>query len=384
MLECSLHLQPPPKPWNVPDEMSVSSEFRIAFVVPRSGPPGLYGPSSRSCAELAVEHLNASGGINGARVSLVLVDGAQRPQLVAESVGALIDAGAISAIVGTHHSDVRRALIDLVDDRIPYVYAANYEGDADTDRVLTVGLTAAQQLRSSVEWLAGYRGVRNWFFVGSDYVWPRGMLAELERSLVSQGLDLSGADFVPFGEANYSPLLNAIQQTRPDAICAALVGADAVAFSRQFVRRGLDSSIIRFLPLFEENSLLALGKSVGAGVFTAGCFFAGMDAEQSGNFQAQYDARFGSQAPQLNGFAVACYDAVMLLAAIGTGAGTGASASTENNITFRSALGHGRLDRGHVVRDVLLAEAVDGRFAVRACFDRVGSDGIQVPLASAS
>jgi len=355
--------------------MNSTSEFRIALVIPRSGSPGLYGPSCRSCAELAADELNAGGGIRGAHVSLVMVDGAQRPHIVAETVKALLDPGAINAIVGMHHSDIRRALSEVIDDRAPYVYAANYEGDTDGDRTLSVGLTAAQQVRGSVGWLAEHRKIRDWYFIGNDYVWPRGVLAQLEAALSERGLRLCGAEFVPMGEGNYASHLNAIQQISPDAVCAALVGADAVAFSRQFVRRGLERSIGRFLPLFEENSLLAVGASVGSGAFTAGWFFADSETDEYKSFQLKHDQRFGPQAPQLNSLAVACYDAVMLLAVIGAGPGAGAEAQSCEKIVFRSALGEGWLSRGHAVRDIRLAEAVGSRFETRARFRQVLADG---------
>lgn len=355
--------------------MTAMAEYRIAFVIPRSGSPGIYGPSSRHCAELAVEHLNADGGLKGAHVRLVLVDGAQRPRLVADAVGTLLDTGTVNAIVGMHDSDVRLALMEVIGDRVPYVYAANYEGDAEGDCILSVGLTAAQQVRGPVGWLAAHRHVRDWYFIGNDYVWPRGALAQLEAALVDQGLRLRGAEFVALGEENYSSHLNAIQQASPDAVYAALVGTDAVAFSRQFIRRGLDRSIARFLPLFEENSLLAVGTSVGSGVFTAGCFFADSGTEQSKLFQSSYDERFGPHAPQVNGPAVACYDAVMLLAAIGSGPGAGSEAQASPNIPFRSALGQGRLKQGHAIRDLFLAEANGARFETRACFRSVGASG---------
>ena len=374
MLERCLHLQPS-FDGLVTGRMNTVRQYRIALVIPRSGPPGLYGPSSRNCAELAVEHLNADDGIDGAHVSLVLVDAAQRPQRVAEAVGTLLDTNAISAIVGMHDSDVRRALVKVIDDRAPYVYAANYEGETDGDVAIGVGLTAAQQIRGSVEWLAEHRGIREWYFIGNDYVWPRGVLSQLESVLKENGLRLGGAEFVALGKGNYSGHLSAILQTNPDAVCAALVGADAVTFSRQFIRRGLDRSIARFLPLFEENSLLAVGEDAGRGVFTAGCFFAGSGSSGCPGFQADYEQRFGSKAPQLNGPALACYDAVKLLAAIPSGKGVNASTRSATDVLFRSALGQGRLHDGHAVRDVFLAEAIDGQFETRACFHDVSADG---------
>ena len=60
----------------------------VAFVVPLQGPTGIYGPSCLACGELAVEQLNASTGIAGRQVELVVVDAGRDPALVAEDVPA--------------------------------------------------------------------------------------------------------------------------------------------------------------------------------------------------------------------------------------------------------------------------------------------------------
>lgn len=356
--------------------MAASSDYRIALVIPRSGPAGLYGPSCKRCAELATIELNSAGGLGGASASLVLVDGGQKPLAVADAMAVLLDANAISAVIGMHDSDVRQAVLETIGGRVPYVYAANYEGQMASEGVISIGLTAAQQLRGSVAWLAANRSVRRWFFIGNDYVWPRSSAETLQAALQENNLDLLGSEYVPLGQESYTPILHAIEQTQPDAVFAALVGADAIAFSRQFVRRGLDRPMVRFMPLFEENSLLAVGSQIGRGAFTAGTFFADSDGAAEKLFQSRYEAQFGIEAPQLNGMGVACYEAVKLLAVI---AEAKALAKEESqgleNLPFQSVLGTSKLHEGNAVRDVLLAEAVDGKFSIRARFTDVMPDG---------
>jgi urea transport system substrate-binding protein len=358
--------------------MTAAGEYRIALVIPRSGSPGLYGPSCRSCVELAVEEINTSGGFEGSRVALTLVDGAQRPQAVTNAISALLDSNSISAIVGMHDSDIRQAIIETTCGQVPYIYAANYEGDGSAEGVVSLGLTAAQQIHGSINWLESNRNVRDWLFIGNDYVWPRSVERTLAAALDEAGLKMLASEFVGLGETNYAPLLNVIEQTRPDAVFAALVGADAVAFCRQFVRRGLDRFTSRFLPLFEENSLLAVGNAIGCGAYTSGSFFAGHGNAAERAFEKRYDHKFGSHAPQLNAFAVACYEATKLLpllnrAHISGGAWTKYPAL--ENLKFEAARGVGRIHGSHAVRDVFLMEAVSSKFELRAQFDAVEPDG---------
>ena len=57
----------------------------VAFVVPRSGPAGIFGPSCESCAQLAAEEINAAAGVLGRELRLHPVDGGRVPGLVPDT-----------------------------------------------------------------------------------------------------------------------------------------------------------------------------------------------------------------------------------------------------------------------------------------------------------
>jgi urea transport system substrate-binding protein len=105
-----------------------SDPLDIAFVVPRSGPAGIFGPSCEACGQLAVEEINRDSGVLGRELRLHLVDGGRPPRAVAAEVRALIDNGAVDAVAGWHISAVRHELTPVVAGRVPYVYSPVYEG----------------------------------------------------------------------------------------------------------------------------------------------------------------------------------------------------------------------------------------------------------------
>src|SRR5690349_4983553 len=144
----------------------------MALVVPLQGPAGIFGPSCESCAALAVEEINAEGGVLGRELNLVPVDGGADPEAVAIEVDALVSAGAVEAVTGWHISAVREAVAPRIGGRVPYAYTALYEGGEDRPGLFLTGETPDLQLGPTLDWFARTAGGRRWTLVGDDYVWP--------------------------------------------------------------------------------------------------------------------------------------------------------------------------------------------------------------------
>ena len=127
-------------PSGAPDSVAV------AFVVPMQGATGIYGPSCLACGRLAAEELNATTGLGGRRVELVLVDAGRAPEVVAADVARLVDRGAVQAVAGWHISAVRQAITRRVGGRVVYAYAAMHEGRDDTSGLFMLGERPAKGL----------------------------------------------------------------------------------------------------------------------------------------------------------------------------------------------------------------------------------------------
>ena len=125
----------------------------MALVIPLQGPAGIFGPSCESCATLAMEEINAQGGVLGRELNLVPVDGGAAPSSVAKNVDALIRAGTVEAVTGWHISAVREAVAPVIGGRVPYAYTALYEGGEHRPGVFLTGETPDLQLGPARPWL---------------------------------------------------------------------------------------------------------------------------------------------------------------------------------------------------------------------------------------
>ncbi|MHA6794210.1 substrate-binding domain-containing protein [Pseudonocardia bannensis] len=342
----------------------------VAFVVPRSGPAGIFGPSCEACGRLAAEEINADGGVLGRELRLRLVDGGRPPAQVACEVARLVEAGAVQAVSGWHISAVRQELTPVVAGRVPYVYTPLYEGGERTPGVFLAGETPDRQLLPAMRWMSRELGVRTWCVVGDDYVWPR-MSARAARRYALDSPDVQVLDevFVPLGTEDFGPSLARVERSGADGVLMFLVGSDAVRFNRLFAAAGLDRRCVRLSPLMEENMLLATGAENTRQLYAAAGFFETLATSRGLDFSGRYVDRFGVDAPVLNSLGESCYEGLTLLSRL---AGRAASleldelSAAAQTLVYESPRGVVRMAGNHLLQSVHLARADGLEFDVIA------------------
>jgi urea transport system substrate-binding protein len=287
--------------------------LNMALVIPLQGPAGIFGPSCESCAALAMEEINAEGGVLGRELRLLPVDGGTPPPSVATEVDALIRAGAIEAVTGWHISAVREVIAPVIGGRVPYAYTALYEGGEHRPGVFMTGETPDQQLGPTLRWFAASVGVRRWTIVGDDYVWPRSSARTAHRFLREIGGTVCDEMYVPLGTTDFSGVLRRVERSGCEAVLMLLIGQDAVEFNRAFSAWGLDRDVLRFSSLIDENVLLASGGENTRGLMTSAGYFEDLATTSGLDFAATYFRRFGPDAPVLNSLGESCYEGVRLL-----------------------------------------------------------------------
>jgi urea transport system substrate-binding protein len=333
----------------------------IAFVVPRSGPAGIVGPSCEACGLLAADEINASGGLLGRELQLRIVDGGRPPRVVARDVGALVSGGAVEGVTGWHISAVRQVVAPLVSGRVPYVYSPLYEGGERTPGVFLAGETPDRQLLPALRWMARELGVRTWCVVGDDYVWPIAS-ARVVRDYARRSTDVDIVDevFVPLGALDFAPAVRRVERSGARGVLMLLVGSDAVRFNRAFAAAGLDAACVRFSPLMEENMVLATGVDATRELYASAGFFEALPTTSGLDFSRRYAERFGVDAPVVGSLGESCYEGVTLLARLAERAGglvPGEWEAAADALAYDSPRGTVRMAGNHLVQSVYLARA---------------------------
>lgn len=357
--------------------------YRVALLLPRRGPAGMFGPSCRAAAHLAAEEVDAAGGVAGRPVHLVDVDAGAPPAEVARTVAALVDRGDVDAVAGWHLSSVRQAVAPAVAGRVPYVYATAYEGGEVGDGVVCTGELPGEQVVSALRFLRREFGWRRWLVVGDDYVWPRATARETAQVLAADGIVLQHPAWVPLGCSDDDVWRRVVADVErraacrpaPDGVLMLLVGADGVRFNRLFHAAGLDDRLVRFSPFMDETMLLGGGAETARGLFASAGWFAGLASASALEFSAGF-ARHYEQLVGVGGLAVpspgtmaeSTYLGLRLLAEVGRRAVPGPRDVDAARSAWAWDTPHGtvRLDAGRAHHRVHLAVATGAEFEVLA------------------
>ncbi|MGW3151973.1 substrate-binding domain-containing protein [Streptomyces sp. NPDC001177] len=336
------------------------SVLNVALVYPMQGPAGIFGPTCEACARLAAEEVNKAGGVLGKELRLLEVDGGRDPQAVARDVEALVATGSVHGVTGWHISSVREAVAPRIAHRVPYVYTALYEGGERTEGVFMTSETPDWQLLPAMRLLAETRGVRRWFVVGNNYVWPRHTARAARRYARASWGRVCGEGYLPLGTDDFRAVLRRIEHADADGVLMLLVGSDAVRFNRAFAASGLDQRCLRLSTLMDENMLMASGPETTGDLFSTAGFFTSLANQDTLDFHGQYAARFGIEAAAPGSLGESCYEGVLLLAALIEQARTldvcaiGAAAEA---VSYEGPRGLLRLHDRHVRQRIYLAEA---------------------------
>lgn len=299
-----------------------TSGMRIGLLVARSGPAGLWAPTSEACTMLAAAELNAAGGVADRAVTLTVADAGMDDATGRRAASRLLDER-VDAVIGMHPSYVRGGIAAELAGRVPYVYAPMYEGGETSRAVLPIGSTDAELLGHAIPRLMSRRQANRFFIVGNDYVWPRRGTLSAARIVAAHGGRIAGVKLVPFGQADHPSVLDALRRSGADLVITLLLGAETIAFCRAFAAAGLDRAILRLCLATDEIVLYGAGAECHENLYTVTTYTADQAGSRHERFRELYRNCFGTTMPAATVFGQACYDGVHLLASLAQSAGRG-------------------------------------------------------------
>jgi urea transport system substrate-binding protein len=282
----------------------------IGLVLGISGSNSPLAPSTIQATQLAVEEVNAAGGIlDGRKIKLVLGDDGTDPRVSRQAWDSVLNQQRADAVIALETSASRNAGVPVAEKAgKPAIYTSLYEGSACSPILYVNAEVPNQQIDPEVTYLTRERDVKSFFLVGSDYVWPRTTFKIAKDLIAKAGAEVVGEEYAPIGTTDWSAVVSKIQNTSPDSVYFALAGgSDNVALMKQFRATGSEAIVVS--PDIEENVLKALGED-GEGVVMAGAYFQVLDTSENKKFLAALKKRFGAKAAPQNLLSVPNYDAL--------------------------------------------------------------------------
>lgn len=297
-------------------ERSSFGSARVGVLFSQTGVTSIIEQTQLNATLLAIEEINATGGVNGAPLEPVVYDPASDPVRFRHLAERLLRDDGVPVIFGCYMSSTRRAVLPVIERwNALLCYPTFYEGFEYSPNVLYCGSVPNQTNIAFAKFLLETYG-KNIYFVGSDYIFPHES-NRLMRSIVSkQGGMVIGERYVPLDSPQpvFDLLVKEIKLARPNVIFSTVVGRDVAKLYSAYRDQDLDPGkmpIGSITTTEAEISLLPAGTA--AGHLSAAPYFATVDTAENRQFVQKYRRRFGDAALP-NMCAEAAYFSVFLVA----------------------------------------------------------------------
>lgn len=247
--------------------------------------------------QLAIAEINAAGGVMGKQLSPVVEDGASDPATFAEKAKKLVQSDKVPVVFGCWTSSSRKAVRPVFKGSSALLfYPVQYEGLEMDSNIYYIGATTNQQIVPSVEYLLA-QGKKNFFLLGSDYVFPRTANGIIKAQLAASGGKTLAEEYVPLsgGSNDFSTTIAKIKSSGADVVYNTLNGDSNVAFFKQLRDAGLTADKLTTCSVsIAEEEARAIGGDILKDHLVAWNYYQTTKNAANEKFVAAYKAKYGA------------------------------------------------------------------------------------------
>ncbi|WP_165363844.1 MULTISPECIES: ABC transporter substrate-binding protein [Rhodoplanes] len=317
----------------------LAAEIKIGEINSYSGLPAFTEPYRKGW-QLAVEEINAKGGINGDKLVVISKDDAGKPADAVTAANELVSREGVVMLTGAFFSHVGLALSDFAAQKKMFFLAGEpltdaivwSKGNRYTFRLRPSNYMQAAMLAEEAAKLPAKR----WATVAPNYEYGQSAVAVFKQLLSAKRPDIEwvGEQWPPQGKIDAGAVAEALAATKPEAILNVTFGPDLVKFVREGNTRGLfqGRSVVSFLT-GEPEYIDPLKAETPEGWIVTGYPWNGVGTPEHDAFLKAYQAKFNDY-PRLG--SIVGYALMKSVAAILTKAG-----STDTDKLIEAARGIG-------------------------------------------
>ena len=215
--------------------------LKIGIPVGLSGANSVVAPSVVQSAELAVDEINAKGGVLGRQLAIDVADDGSGAVGAQRAFDALIFQKKVDVLISMETSAARNAGLPAVNkSKTPYIYTSFYEGRSCSPNMFVDAWVPEQQVPPIVDHFMNAMKAKSFFLIGSDYAFGRGMLQFTREYIEKHGGKVVGEEYLPMDGTDWTPILSKLRASGADALITSTAGgAPNVTLTKQLRAAGL-------------------------------------------------------------------------------------------------------------------------------------------------
>jgi urea transport system substrate-binding protein len=269
---------------------------KVGILHSLTGTMSISETGSVEAEKLAIEQINASGGILGRQIEVITEDGASDWPTFAEKARKLLVQDKVATVFGCWTSASRKAALPVFEKENGLLYYPTfYEGLEQSKNVIYTGQEATQQILDGLNWVAKEKGAKTFYLIGSDYIWPRTSMKIARKHIENVlGGKVVGEEYAPLGHTQFGSIINKIRLKKPDVIYAAVVGGSNVAWFKQLKAAGITGDKQTLLTIsVTEDEVLGIGGENLVGFYSIMKYFMSLDNDNNKAFVKNFKAKWG-------------------------------------------------------------------------------------------
>ena len=268
--------------------------IKIGHLVPQTGFLSAFGEYEVNGASMAVEEINAAGGVLGRELKLMTEDDVN-PGVAIQKVTKLIQEDKVDVLMGIVSSAVCLAVMEVAE-RFKMLLL-NTGANSDEIRgkrcnfyTFSVEASNSQYVNTIGQYLIKEKQYKKWYFLTSDYAFGHDLLRVSQRLLKKMGGKELGSELIPTGTMDFSSYLLKVKNAEPDVIFQNLAGTDQTNFLKQYSEFGLRFDVAGGV----VDTILVWPVGIGAltGVFPL-LWWSDLPYEGTKKFTAKFIKKFG-------------------------------------------------------------------------------------------
>ncbi len=290
-----------------------SDTVTVGLLHSLTGSMAISEASVRDAEVLAIEEINAAGGVLGKQIEYIEEDGASEPSTFATKAEKLLGEDEVATVFGCWTSSSRKAVKQIFEDYDNLLwYPVQYEGMESSENIVYMGAAPNQQIVPAIEYLLD-QGYTKFFLIGSDYVFPRTANMIINAQIAAaDGAEVVGEEYAAMDQTEFSSIISKIESAQPDVIINTLNGTGNVSFFKQLSDRNITSDDIMTMSFsIAEEEVATIGSDILKGHLVSWNYYETTDTAKNEEFVAAYKEKYGEDRVTSDP-AEAAYDAVYM------------------------------------------------------------------------
>lgn len=273
-----------------------SEPWRVGVIFSKTGFMAVIEETQLRGTLIAIDEINAAGGINGRELEPIVFDPGSESAAFGYCAKRLMIEHGVTTIFGCYTSSSRKAVLPVVERLNGLLwYPTLYEGFEFSQNIIYTGAAPNQNSVTLCRFLMENYGSR-FYFVGSDYVYPRESNRIMRELLRNNGGEVVGESYLSLRaeRRDFLPIVRDIRRQSPDVIFSTVVGDSTIHLYQSYAESGFDPKTTPIASLTTtEAEIRAMGFDVGEGHITAAPYFESIDNKRNSSFVARYKRRYG-------------------------------------------------------------------------------------------